>query len=366
MLEHLNDVEKLIKNGKYQEAKSILGNVDLNSNESKYKKFLIGLILEKEGKNKLATKYFLTNCFPEIDERSAKKSFELLNELGFKKESINFISYLEDFVFEKTNLIKDLFELKKKFKQDTVVAIHQPSYMGWLGYFHKIFYADKFIIHDSVQFSKNSFIKRVLIRKANKNESMYLSIPAKKTSDFTLIKDIYIKDDHINWREDHLRKIYATYSKSKFFKLIYPNIEQIYRESVDFNNLVELTNFFTKGILDILDIKKELYLSSDLLDDFGGGSAHDKNMYLCNLFDGSIYLSGTGAKDYQNNIKEDYPIKIIYQNIYQYLENNKYIDSSKFINGLSILDALFLIGPQKIIELFKNYSDPSKNINFLD
>ena len=42
-----------------------------------------------------------------------------------------------------------------------IVAIHQPNYLPWLGYFHKIAAADIFVFLDDVPFSKGSYINRV-------------------------------------------------------------------------------------------------------------------------------------------------------------------------------------------------------------
>ena len=47
------------------------------------------------------------------------------------------------------------------------MSIHQPCFLPWLGYFNKIHYSDIFIIHDDVQYSKNSYFKRTLIKKNN-------------------------------------------------------------------------------------------------------------------------------------------------------------------------------------------------------
>ena len=61
----------------------------------------------------------------------------------------------------------------------TVVAVHQPNYLPWLGYFYKIACADVFIFLDDVQFSKNSYINRVRILHAQR--SHWLTIPVSVT-----------------------------------------------------------------------------------------------------------------------------------------------------------------------------------------
>ena len=44
-----------------------------------------------------------------------------------------------------------------------IVAIHQPNYAPWLGYFAKMARADVFVFLDDVQYTKNSYINRVQI-----------------------------------------------------------------------------------------------------------------------------------------------------------------------------------------------------------
>jgi hypothetical protein len=44
------------------------------------------------------------------------------------------------------------------------IAIHQPNYLPWLGYFYKIYASDVFVFHDAVEFSKASYTKRCKIR----------------------------------------------------------------------------------------------------------------------------------------------------------------------------------------------------------
>jgi hypothetical protein len=49
-------------------------------------------------------------------------------------------------------------------KDKIIVAIHQPQYLPWLGYFDKIDKADKFVFLDTVQFKKNEWQNRNKIR----------------------------------------------------------------------------------------------------------------------------------------------------------------------------------------------------------
>ena len=59
-------------------------------------------------------------------------------------------------------------------------------------------------------------------------------------------------------------------------------------------------------------------------------------------------------------------MSLIYQNFSKYIDENPYTDKSNFINGLSILDALFYIGPLQINELFSNYDRSHFNLRALN
>ena len=41
----------------------------------------------------------------------------------------------------------------------TTIAIHQPEYLPWLGYFKKIMNSEIFVILDDVQFEKKKLAK---------------------------------------------------------------------------------------------------------------------------------------------------------------------------------------------------------------
>ena len=45
-----------------------------------------------------------------------------------------------------------------------IVSIHQPAYLPWLGYLHRIALSDRFLFLDTVQFQKGSFQNRNKIK----------------------------------------------------------------------------------------------------------------------------------------------------------------------------------------------------------
>ena len=115
-----------------------------------------------------------------------------------------------------------------------VVVIHQPDFMPYLGFFHRLLYADEFVILDNVQFLRRGWHHRDKI-KTDSGEK-WLTVGVKKASQNTLIKDIILNEE--NWKEQHVNLIKNNYKKSKFFTEIFPYIEKLY--DVKVNTMIDL------------------------------------------------------------------------------------------------------------------------------
>lgn len=252
-----------------------------------------------------------------------------------------------------------VFPLKKKkddFKsrKTIIVAIHQPNYFPWLGYFNKLLCSDVFIFHDNVKFTKRSLTKRTLIRKAPvSSEKTYLTVPLRKTSDYSLIKDLSV-DHNQNWQSKHLNQLKGVYHKSPYFKDYFPQIKELFQSFKDVESLVEVNLNAINGILEILSIDSTIVLSSKLQ---VKGVKSEYNINLIKHFQGTIYLSGTGAREYQNEVDfVNSGVKLIYQDIFNFIDKNPYYQAQgEFVNGLSVLDALFNIGVDGIVEILEKY-----------
>lgn len=364
----LEEIERLMKEGAPAAAiEALIGN-RAGGGESNEKDFLLGHAYRILGDPRQAVRHFTDATLAERPHfPAAEEAISILARHGYLREARYLLNHVVEcgrrsgaFPSSRTDR---LFSLIDSCGGGTVVAIHQPAYLPWLGYFHKIFYADKFVIHDAVEYSKKSFIKRTLIRKGGSNESTYLTIPAQKHSDFCLIKEMNANDS-IAWREEHLRKIKAAYAKSRHFSEIYPRVDAAFEKTRGKASLVEITHTFTQAILEMLGMERPMFFSSSLLQNGTFENAHDKNMGMCRMLDGDIYFSGSGARRYQAGKSVPAGMKLIYQNIWKYLEANPYVGKDVFINGLSTLDALFHVGPEKIIDLFEQYDNPSNDLVF--
>jgi hypothetical protein len=237
-----------------------------------------------------------------------------------------------------------------------IVSIHQPNYLPWLGYFYKIWASDTFVLHDNVEYTKHSFTKRVFIRKTPADvERNYLTVPLKRHSDFALIRDLKICNEK-NWQQKHVNKIYYVYHRAPFFNDYFSIIEQTILASSKMSFLADLNKRLILDILDFLNIEKEIVLSSNLPID--GFRADEYNAEIVACLGGDLYISGTGAKKYQFNMTySDRGVSLIYNELSKFIKEAPPQYPVNFDPSLSILDALFYIGSEGILDIFEAYHE---------
>ena len=178
-----------------------------------------------------------------------------------------------------------------------VVAIHQPNYLPWLGYFYKIWASEVFVFHDNIEFSKGNYHQRVYIRSSYTSmEKKFISVSLKRHSDFVLFKDLELNQDH-DWQTKHLNILKNTYRQAPFFGTYFPEIEAILMNS---RNEIYFSKFcihLVKHILGLLAIERPFYISSNL--PILPLKADYYNAAIVKYLDGSVYLSGIGGRLYQ-------------------------------------------------------------------
>ena len=228
--------------------------------------------------------------------------------------------------------------------EQTIVAIHQPNYLPWLGYFHKISQCDCFVFHDNVELSKSSPTRRVPIRAhRNSTSKNWLTVPLKYNSDFSLIKDLFI-DHNTSWPQKHLNKIKTVYAKYPYFDENIDFITSLFSEMGQYKGLAGLNMFLILKLMNHLNINTPTIRSSKL-PVFGRKSSY--NIALVKKLGGSIYLSGKGAKKYQSKTEFEQAGIILKYNepLFNLIPGYEI--------GNSIIESIFAIGTPNLRQYFK-------------
>ncbi len=213
-----------------------------------------------------------------------------------------------------------------------IICAHQPVYLPSLHLFNKISLCEGFVLLGHCQFVKQSWQTRNKIRSGK--GSLFLTVPVKQIFGQRLENTI-ISSDH--WKRKHLRSIRETYSKRPFFRQYYPTIEDII--SRPHKTLTELNNALILKIMEWLDLTPKVFYSETLGIQ---GQKTDMLINICKSVGADKYISNDGAKVY---LEEDAFRRNNIKHYWQDFSHPTYDQGKTFIPNLSILDALFNMGP---------------------
>jgi hypothetical protein len=180
-------------------------------------------------------------------------------------------------------------------KESKIVAIHQPNYLPWLGYFYKIYQSDIFVFLDDAQFSNEGMHNYTYIKAAN--GSYRLKYPVMQSLG-DKINEVRPKDE-LGWKEKHLKIIESNYCNARFFKTVFDDYRSLIVK--EYSDIVALNTAFIEFFAARLGIKTVFIKASDLNINL---TKSQKIIAVCKMLDADIYYSGTGAKAYQK--EEDF------------------------------------------------------------
>jgi len=212
------------------------------------------------------------------------------------------------------------------------VAIIQPGYLPWLGFFELMASSDAFVIYDDVQFDKNGWRNRNRIK--TPHGIQWLSVPVlTRGRNKPRNNEITIKD--LNWRKKHLKAIFQNYRKARYFDEVYPMIEKSLQ--VDSDRLIDFDMSLVQGIADYMKIRTRIMLSSDL-----GIEGEDRAMRLINVckhLGATHYYNGAAGKElYRKEDFKEYGITLEFQEYKHPAYSQLYGD---FVPYLSVVDLIF-------------------------
>jgi len=218
-----------------------------------------------------------------------------------------------------------------------LVAGHQPHYLPWIGYFNKIEQSSRFCLVDSVQFVKKWFQNRNKIR--TKAGDVWLTVPVKTHDRFEQpIADVVI-DNATPWRRKHWRTIELAYKDAPFFKQYADFFADVYAR--EWSKLVDLNEHVMLGVMDFLNIKKDVVRSSTFAPQ---GQKTDLLIDICRKTGADGYLSGTGGAKSYVQLEKFEAAGLLHE--FQQFTHPVYPQiHGGFVPRMAIVDLLFNVGP---------------------
>ena len=218
------------------------------------------------------------------------------------------------------------------------IAIMQPTYLPWVGYFDLINLSDNFVFLENVKFEKSSWQTRNKIPINNK--SSFLTVPVRGSRN-QIIFEVLINEES-NWRKKHISTLNTVYKNHPFgtwmLGIILPIINDL-----SITKLSELNIKLIKTISKEIKIYSNFKLGSKIKTK---GTKSTRLLEICHHFKAKKYYSPIGSKDYiqKENLIVENNIEVIYQKLK--LVEYKQFRSNNFISQLSIIDLMANLGPE--------------------
>ena len=216
----------------------------------------------------------------------------------------------------------------------SIVCIHQPDFVPYLGFFHRLLIADHFILLDDVQFIRRGWHHRDRIK--SRNGSVWLTLSLCKGDYHQRIDQVMLSAD-TKWIDNNLNLISDSYAKARYFNEVFPRVEAIYR--AEHKRMIDFNRAFLELAMESFEIDIPISYASDFSIKSNGSQ---RLLALVQEIGSDAYLTGTGSKAYlEEEIFTAAGIQVVWQNFKHPTYPQLY---DEFEPMLSCLDVMFNCG----------------------
>lgn len=217
------------------------------------------------------------------------------------------------------------------------IAVLQPGYLPWLGYFDQELSVDRFVLYDDVQYDRRGWRNRNRLK--TPNGPVWLTVPVEQKGRYDqIIRDVRI-DNSRPWKKKHLGTVETFYRKAPYFDRLYPEFESILMR--DWEYLWELDLEIARWLNGVIGIDTPVMLASELN---ASGRKSERLLDICRKLGATQYYSGAAARHYLDiELFERAGIEVFFQEYEHPVYPQLY---GKFISHLSVLDLLMIAAPE--------------------
>jgi len=215
------------------------------------------------------------------------------------------------------------------------IACHQPCYLPWVGYFHKMAYVDAFVILDQAQYTRGQHFNRTKIM--IQGNARWLTVPVEFQK--TAIANIRISDP--SWAQKHITTLRQSYARAKHANDLCAILNTLEKDRtwLGLKSLVTVDMCLIDMLCSEMSILPEVYYESDL--DYEPAMRTERLVNICKALGADTYVSGSGGSKQYLDVKmfEDEGISVEWQNVLlSHYEQSG--NTGEFIPGLSVVDII--------------------------
>ncbi len=227
------------------------------------------------------------------------------------------------------------------------IAVMQPYFFPYIGYFQLINSVDKFVILDDVNYIKKGWINRNYIL-VNSKPCLF-TIPLVKPSQNKLINETEIAFE-TNWKKKFLKTIETGYVKAPFFSEVYGMLSLIMESGQ--NNLSKFIQLSLKEIKTYLGLNTAIVESSVTY-----SNSHLKGEQritdICRKENSQVYINlpgGTELYSKSNFLREGIDLYFIKSDRIEYRQFE-----NEFAPSLSMIDVMMFNSKERINKFLNSY-----------
>jgi hypothetical protein len=251
---------------------------------------------------------------------------------------------------------------RRRPKKQKRIVIHQPHFLPWLGYFNKLVNCSHFVVLDNVNFRERYFQNRTRIRNSH-FEFTWLTLPT-HASMHDLLLDVKISEP--DWNKHIMESLRHAYRRGHYFDETWASLANWFPSLS--SELVSLNVALIQSVLKYLGCEQiEVSLGrnhemeyAELLE---GYSISERTNELRRTLKVATICRSTGANElilgegggrecHNLDLLRRYGIQIVQQRFIDGFAGYKDVNRQN-VEGVSIVDALFLVGRKQTLDLLQ-------------
>jgi hypothetical protein len=222
------------------------------------------------------------------------------------------------------------------------LAVMQPYFLPYVGYFQLMAKVDTFVLYDDVNFINRGWINR---NRININGAAHMvTVPLMQASQNRLICEIDISSDAA-WRNRMLKSVQQAYARSSQFARVFPLIESIIQHPVQ--NLAGYLRHSLVVLRDHLRLKTEIVATSRRYEN-AELKAQARIIDICQREQADLYINSIGGTELYD--REEFSARGLQLAFLQPALRPHSDASLPFLPGLSIVDLLMHNDPDCVSE----------------
>jgi len=220
------------------------------------------------------------------------------------------------------------------------IAVTQPNFMPWLGYFELLDHVDIWVSLDNVQLPRRSFVLRNRVRRPD-GAADWISLSVEKCPRETSIVDARLANT--DWDHQIVRRLDSYYRNAPFYGRFAERVTELLCSKARAAGVASFNERIIHEVASWLGIKYEFHRASDIEPNLGG-SPQEKILSLISHFDVDVYCNFARGIDVGLYDPAAFSERGVQLHKHAYVHPAYPQHGGGFVPFLSIVDLLFETG----------------------